>query len=257
MEFILICVVTFFASALTLFSGFGLGTILMPVFVLFFKVDIAIAMTAVVHLFNNFFKLALLGRLAEKRVVLIFGIPAAVAAFWGAQVLFKLDHLPAVFGYSLGLKEFFITPLKFSLAIIVFTFVLLETWPKFGQLKFDQKYLPWGGILSGFFGGLSGHQGAFRSVFLVKCGLSKESFIATGVVVACLVDLVRLAVYGQHSLHDALEGNVVLVIAAVIAAFIGVLVSNRLLKKITLIAVQRIVSGMLILIAVLLGAGII
>jgi acyl-CoA reductase-like NAD-dependent aldehyde dehydrogenase len=42
-------------------------------------------------------------------------------------------------------------------------------------------YLPVGGLLSGFFGGLSGHQGALRSVFLLRAGLTKESFIATGV----------------------------------------------------------------------------
>jgi hypothetical protein len=39
------------ASALTLFSGFGLGTLLMPVVALFFPLDLAIAMTAMVHLF--------------------------------------------------------------------------------------------------------------------------------------------------------------------------------------------------------------
>ena len=29
-------------------------------------------------------------------------------------------------------------------------------------LEFDRRYLPLGGLLSGFFGGLSGHQGALR-----------------------------------------------------------------------------------------------
>jgi hypothetical protein len=46
-----------------------------------------------------------------------------------------------------------------------------------------------GGILSGFFGGLSGIQGAIRSAFLVKSGLKKEAYIATGVVIACFVDI--------------------------------------------------------------------
>jgi len=55
--------------------------------------------------------------------------------------------------------------------------MLLEMSPRFQQWSLDKKYLPLGGLLSGFFGGLSGHQGALRSAFLIKSGLSKESFI--------------------------------------------------------------------------------
>ena len=65
MEYVLIPMVALLASGLTLFSGFGLGTLLMPAFALFFSVDVAIAMTAIVHFMNNMFKLALLGRKAE------------------------------------------------------------------------------------------------------------------------------------------------------------------------------------------------
>ena len=46
----------FAVSALTLFSGFGLGTLLMPVFALFFSIPVAVGSTAVVHGANNLFK---------------------------------------------------------------------------------------------------------------------------------------------------------------------------------------------------------
>jgi len=36
-------------SGLTLFSGFGLGTLLMPTFVLFFPIEVAVAATAIVY----------------------------------------------------------------------------------------------------------------------------------------------------------------------------------------------------------------
>ena len=36
MEYVVVCLVALGASALTLFSGFGLGTVLMPAFALFF-----------------------------------------------------------------------------------------------------------------------------------------------------------------------------------------------------------------------------
>lgn len=45
MEYVLIQLVTFAASGLVLFSGFGLGTMLVPVFAICFPLDVAVAMT--------------------------------------------------------------------------------------------------------------------------------------------------------------------------------------------------------------------
>jgi len=79
-----VCVVAFVVSALTLFSGFGLGTLLMPAFAVFFPAPVALAATAVVHLANNLFKLALVGRRADGGVVARFALPAVPAAMAGA-----------------------------------------------------------------------------------------------------------------------------------------------------------------------------
>ena len=43
MDIVVVSIAALFASALTLFSGFGLGTLLMPVVAIFFPVEIAIA----------------------------------------------------------------------------------------------------------------------------------------------------------------------------------------------------------------------
>ena len=56
MIFLLLFVASLGASLLTFFSGFGLGTILLPVYVTLFSVPLAVAMTAFVHLLNNVFK---------------------------------------------------------------------------------------------------------------------------------------------------------------------------------------------------------
>ena len=87
MEYLIVCTVALLASGLTFFSGFGLGTILMPVLALFFPVTIAIAATAIVHFANNLFKLALVGRSANRDVLIRFGVPAVVAALIGAWLL--------------------------------------------------------------------------------------------------------------------------------------------------------------------------
>lgn len=57
MELIILCLAALIASLLTFFSGFGLGTILTPVFAIFFPLEIVVALTGVVHFLNNIFKL--------------------------------------------------------------------------------------------------------------------------------------------------------------------------------------------------------
>lgn len=102
MDLLSVCLAALVASGLTLFSGFGLGTILTPVFALFFPVATAVAMTAVVHLANNLFKLALVGRDAHWPTVVRFGVPAALAAFGGASLLTLFAALPPIAHYEIG-----------------------------------------------------------------------------------------------------------------------------------------------------------
>lgn len=257
MEILIIAIAALAASVLTFFSGFGLGTILMPVFAFFFPVDVAIALTGVVHFANNMFKIGLVGRMADKAVLIRFGIPAIVASFAGAWLLLRLAGLPPVYEYELWNKSFAVTPVKLIIAILLFFFALLEILPVMQKVQFGGRRLMLGGILSGFFGGLAGIQGAFRSAFLIKSGLSKEAFIATGVIIAALVDMTRLSVYATRYANAGLSENMTLLIIAILAALTGALIGKALLKKVTLKGIQLLVAVMLILVAVALGTGLI
>lgn len=104
--------------------------------------------------------------------------------------------MPVIASYSLGGSTHEITAVKAVIGVLIVVFALLELWPRFQTLAFPRRWLPLGGVLSGFFGGLSGNQGALRSAFLLKAGLTKEAFVATGVVSAVIVDAARLATYG-------------------------------------------------------------
>ena len=53
MDFLVVCTASLFIALLTFFSGFGLGTLLLPVLAVFFPVDLAVAATAVVHLYST------------------------------------------------------------------------------------------------------------------------------------------------------------------------------------------------------------
>lgn len=257
MEYLIICIVAFTISGLTLFSGFGLGTVMVPVFAIFFPIDLSIAMTAIVHFLNNLLKLALLGKHADRTSILRFGLPAILSSFFGAWFLVWLSDLKPLLEYIFFSRFAIITPVKLIVSVLMICFASIEIIPRLENMSFGKKYLPLGGVLSGFFGGLSGHQGALRSAFLVRSGLSKESFIATGVVIACLVDIPRISVYVSHFSQSGIDSNKLLLIGAIASAFFGTFIGKRLIKSVTLRAIQIIISIMLFGIAVCLGTGII
>ncbi len=257
MDYIIICTAAVITSALTLFSGFGLGTLLMPVFAIFFPIEMAIAMTALVHLFNNFLKLAIFGKHSNRSVLIKFALPAIVAAIVGAYVLTWFSEIKPLLVYEFGSRVAEISPVKLMIAVFIMIFSLFEILPKLQRFEFDNRYLVVGGTLSGFFGGLSGHQGALRSAFLARSGLTKEAFIGTGVTIACLVDLVRISVYSTHiALTDAFD-NIPLLTVATLSAFLGVFLGGRLVEKVTMRTIQAMVSILLFILAIGLGTGII
>ncbi|MDB0027259.1 TSUP family transporter [Flavobacteriales bacterium] len=139
----------------------------MPFFALFFPLEIAIALTGVAHLLNTLFKMYLVGKEAKWRIVIQFGATGVVSALIGAWILMSFSETAACYIYSLGAKEFMITYIKVMIVILIFAFSFLELLPFFKKLEFDVNKLFFGGVISGFFGGLSVHQGALRSAFLI------------------------------------------------------------------------------------------
>jgi len=257
MEVFILSVTAFIVAILTFFSGFGLGTILTPVFMIFFPVDLAIGLTGIVHFFNNMFKLFLVGRKADKEVLLRFGIPAVIAAIVGSWLLLNITDLKPLFAYEAFGRTFEVYPVKFIISILLIIFASIDLIPYFNKLQFGKEKLPIGGVLSGFFGGLSGNQGALRSAFLIKAGLSKEAFIATAVVVSTFVDFTRLSVYATRFTKAGLSDNLTLVVCATLSAIAGAYIGNKLLKKVTLRFLQVTIAIMLIIISLALGAGLI
>jgi uncharacterized protein len=255
MEYVIICLTAFGASLLTFFSGFGLGTILTPVMIIFFPAQEAIALTGIVHLLNNIFKLVLVGKQTDKQVASRFGIPAIIGSFIGAYLLVYLSQNLFHYEYQFMGKTMEVTFIKLLVATLMILFALFEILPWLKSLQFSSNYLSLGGFISGFFGGLSGNQGALRSAFLLRYGLTKEVYIATGVVIACMIDVTRLSIYFTASASYDYWENDILLMMAVLSAFTGAFLGNKLLKKITLNFVQTLASIMIIALALLLAFG--
>ena len=258
MDYILIAVVSLLVSGLTFFSGFGLGTLLMPVFALFFSIETAISASAVVHLCNNIFKFFLIKKYINWNIVGLFGVPALIFSFLGAWALIGLSHFESLFSYELFNRTHHVEIIKIVISILIIFFALMDFYPEKFKWNFGKKALSAGGALSGFFGGLSGHQGALRSAFLLKYNLPKEIFVATGITIACLVDVGRLSIYGFSFMKTLSSSNhYVFIIIGIISAFIGSIVGKMLLPSMSMKFIHVLVGILLILISVLLGVGLI
>lgn len=253
METFFILLTVFIGSSLTLVSGFGLGTLLMPVMAIFFPLDTAILMTAWVHLANNLIKFAFYYKHVSWPILLRFAPTAIVGAYFGAFTLDFLKDWNSTF--EIPALHIQTSVFQIILGFLLGLFAIIEWLPQEKRFSFPTTLLPLGGSISGFFGGLSGHQGALRSAFLLRANLSKEVLIGTGIVIATCIDITRISQYLSFEKQKNLLDNLPLLISAVMVAFLGVFLTQRWIQKVTIAWLQKSIAIFLILfsIAMMLG----
>jgi hypothetical protein len=257
LDLIIILLVVLVGSLLSFFSGFGLGTILLPTFALFFSIELAIFATAIVHFFNSFFKFTFVYRSINFRLLLKFGGTAIPFALLGAWILKKIDKSILFIHYDFPFYQQDVSLIQFSIGVVMISFALVEFFLKKKQFNTSETWLYFGGALSGFFGGFSGHQGALRAMFLSKTDITKEEFVATSSTIGLLIDITRIGVYFSYipilvssSIHYTL-------VTAIIVAFCGSYIGSKILQKTTMKIIQLVVSILLLLIGILLILGLI
>ena len=96
------------------------------------------------------------------------------------------------------------------------------------------------GAFSGFFGGLSGHQGALRSMFLIKRMKEIKEFVATTAFISLATDIARNSVYWTTLNWRLVDFTQLLIVS--MGSILGVFLGTYLLKKITLHLIQYLVA---------------
>lgn len=218
----------YFAAAMATVAGFGSSTLLIPIALFFVDFKTAVFLVASFHLFNNLFKVRLFSAAVDLRLFKLFGIPSILLAFAGAQCI-------AVF------------PVRILTRVLA-AFLLFFSATTFLKPHFRMKATPFhailGGGLSGFLAGLIGLGGAIRSAFLVNFGLKKEAYVATGALIALVVDLTRVPTY----VWQGAAADYVVLPALFVAAYFGVKTGKLFLGKIPQVSFQKIVAAALFLI---------
>ncbi|NOT36776.1 MAG: sulfite exporter TauE/SafE family protein [Saprospiraceae bacterium] len=251
LKIITIALISFSASFLSFFSGFGLGTILLPVFAFFYELPIAIALTGVVHFFNNLFKLALTYKSARIDIIVKFGLSSIAGALLGAFILQWANNNfnPIQIPYLNRSNEI----LKITIGFLIIVFATIEYSKNIISENTQNNWLIPGGIISGFFGGLSGHQGALRTLFIQKIINDKNTFIATGIVIACMVDIARIPIY-LVNIKDVNLDYIILSIS-LIAAMAGALIGKSKSKNISEHSFKKLIYYCLLAIGIMMTLG--
>ena len=211
---ILAIIASFTAAALTVPAGFGLSTMLTPVVLMLMSPHEAVAVVAVVHGAHNAGKSWSLWENIDFQAFKRYGIWLILGAVMGAILQNQVPQKPL-----LGIIGVFL--------IILPLLTLSKAWKNYRIPEENDRI---GGFGSGFMGGLSGHQGALRAMFLTNKLPDKMAYAATASIFALCVDLSRIPVY-LFFRSENITSNIELTFALVIAALIGVRVGKKWLKS--------------------------
>ena len=217
MDILIIFIITlgaFIAAALTVPAGFGLSTMLTPLVLFLVGPHEAVAIVAVIHGAHNGWKLFILKEHVDFEAFKRYGIWLVIGAIGGALLQSQVPQDPLLLIIGVFL-------------IILPILTMSEGWTGYRIPEANDRI---GGFGSGFMGGLSGHQGALRAMFLKRRLSDKMSYAATASILALCVDLTRIPVYIIFNETQIIE-NFSLLFPLTISALIGVQVGKLFLER--------------------------
>jgi uncharacterized membrane protein YfcA len=234
-----IALASLLAGAIASVAGFGIGSILTPIFSLQLGTQLAIAAVSIPHLAATALRFFMLRKSLDAAVLRDFGIASAGGGLAGALLHSQSGEpsLRIVFGLLLLLaaaSEFFGLARKVHLS-------------RGGALA--------AGGLSGLFGGLVGNQGGIRSAAMLALPLRRDAFVATATATALIVDGARMPVYFLTA-GSRIAGawlNIAIATAGVIAGtFLGRSVLARIPERLfrTLVALLLAMLGLYMLVTI-------
>lgn len=225
----LLAVVSVAAGAIASVAGFGIGTVLTPVFALRVDMRLAVAAVAIPHLAATSLRLWMMREHVDGRLVRTFGVMSAAGGLTGALLQQRLrgPGLVMVFG-----------------GLLVFAGATGLTGVM-ERVRLGRTAAWIAGLLSGVFGGLVGNQGGIRSAALLGFDVHPAAFVASATAAALMVDLARMPVYValEADRLAALAGPIAVAAAGAIAGTIG---GGRILRRVPPPIFKRVVSALVL-----------
>jgi uncharacterized membrane protein YfcA len=230
---VLVLLAAIAAGGTAALAGFGVGSILTPVFTLETDTKSAVAAVSIPHFCATAYRLWLMRAGVNRHVLIRFGVPSAIGGILGAALHTTLatDALTLVFA-----------------ALLIFAGTSGLTGLS-GRFRLTGPAATVGGALSGLLGGLVGNQGGIRSAALLEFTLPKREFVATATAIALIIDTARMPFYfatEAGAIGDVWE----LVAIATVGALIGTAVGAWGLRRLPETVFQRAVSVLILTLGV-------
>lgn len=215
MDILLITILTIVASLAGTISGFGTSTIMVPTLLFFMPAQEAIFLAAIVHWFQNIWRLSLFKGGFRPKIIIDFCLTGIIATLIGAFFTVALPSTVIVKGIGF-----------FFIAYVLFLFFN----PEF-HFAYRRSISMLGGAFSGFMAGLFGVGGAFRAAVLSAFDLPKLVFLHSSAAIALMVDSSRLLVYigGGIKLESMLIWGL---LAFLPASYLGTRVGKSVIDRI-------------------------
>jgi uncharacterized membrane protein YfcA len=196
-------------------AGFGIGSLLTPVFVTKVATQVAVAAVSIPHVVGTAVRLWLLRGQVDRHLLVRFGLTSAAGGLTGALLQARTS--------SAGLTILFGSLLLFVAAS--------ELTGLSKRMRFRGATAWIAGALSGLLGGLVGNQGGIRSAAMLGVDVPRQAFVGTATAVALIVDGARLPVYLATTGRDLVDLWPTIALATV-GVIGGTLFGHRLLVRI-------------------------
>jgi uncharacterized protein len=229
----LVALVGIFAGGIASIAGFGIGSLLTPLFAFRVGTKIAVAAVSIPHFSATLYRFWLLRKSVDRRILISFGLTSAAGGLTGALLN----------GYSSN-------PALTDVFGALLVFVSISEFSGLAQrMRFSGPVAWVGGALSGLLGGLVGNQGGIRSAALLGFDLDKEAFVATATAIGVIVDVARMPVYLIN------EGRAVInlwvpIAVAIIATIAGTVLGKLYLVRLSQSVFRRTVASLLLILGV-------
>ena len=214
-------------------TGFGIGSLLTPVFALQVDTRLAVAAVSVPHLIGTALRFWLMRGGVDRRILWSFGLTSATGGLAGAML------------YGVASSRW--------LTILFGVLLLFAAGSEISGLARRMRFRGWvawvAGALSGMLGGLVGNQGGIRSAALIGFDLRKELFVGTATAIALFVDGARVPVY-LYTQHEEMRAIVSWIALAMAGVVIGTVIGSRALGRIPDVWFRRVLALMLAILGV-------
>lgn len=203
------------AGGVASIAGFGIGSLLTPLFVTQVATQVAVAAVSIPHIAGTAARFWLLRGHVDRQLLVRFGLASAAGGLTGALLQARTSSaaLTILFG---------------SLLLFV---AASELTGLSKRMRFRGPAAWIAGAFSGLLGGLVGNQGGIRSAAMLGVDAPRQVFVGTATAVGLILDGVRLPVYLATSSRELLALWPTILVAT-IAVVCGTVFGHRVLIRI-------------------------